>query len=194
MPPVPPEESGVRFVNTKKILYKNAPPDNCKSCEIFQDASAALAQAKEGKLDKRLLAKLVFSLLGALAMFFGIYFGLRWAMGSKGESVKNLGVKLGSYLRGVKESRPTALPKSAAAPAQIFPSEKSKVSDVVPEVVKATPKNLPLDAYRSPATTTMISGPRKRSLVSSTLAPRAARSAAVAGPRKRSLMANVVPQ
>jgi hypothetical protein len=193
LPPVRPEESGVRFTNTSVVLYRNAPPAGCKTCDTVQDFSKIKKQLMTtGKVDKALLAKYVFALLGALAMFFGVYWGLRWAMGSKGETVKNAGIYLGSMFKGVKESRPKSLPKSAEAPAALFPSEKSKVSNVIPMAVKSTPANLPAEVYRAPATTTMISGPRKRSLVSSTLSPRAAR-ASVAGPRKRSLMANIVP-
>jgi hypothetical protein len=170
LPPVSPENAGIRFVNTKVITYRTGIPDNCKDCPAaLQDAGKLQKQIREGKIDKALFAKVVFSFLGALALFIGVYFGLKWALGTKGELFKNLGVKIGSYLKSVKESRPTALPKSVTSVAAMFPTEKSKVSDIVPSAINAAPQNLPAEVYRAPATTAMISGPRKRSLVSRTI-------------------------
>lgn len=156
LPPVTPTKSGVRFIETRGILYKNAPPENCKTCDTAGDAVKVAEQLKKGKLDKKLLFNVVFSLLGAIVLVMGVYFGLKWAMGPKGEIFKNLGVKVGSYAKGIKDSRTTALPKGFSLPS---PSEKSKVADIVPavEITKEVP------------TITNIGGPRRRSTVASTL-------------------------
>lgn len=177
LPPVPPQRAGIRFVETKGILYRNAVPDNCVSCGAIEDASEVLKGLQKGKVDKDKLFKLVFSFLGALALVMGVYFGLKWAMGTKGETFKNLGVKVGSYVKGVRESRTTSLPKGAQAPAQIFPSEKSKVSDVIPGAIKAAPSNLPAEVYRAPEATKIVSRPR----------------GSISGPRKRSTFTSIVP-
>jgi hypothetical protein len=168
LPPVNPTESGVRFIETRGILYRNAVPDNCKTCE-GGGAAELSDQLKKGKVDKALLFNVVFSILGGMVLVMGVYFGLRWAMGTKGEVFKNLGVKVGSMIKGARESRTTSLPKGAQTPAAIYPSEKSKVSDIVPAAINAAPANLPAEVYRSPQATRMISGPRKRSLVARTI-------------------------
>ena len=176
LPPVAPVRSGVHFVETRGILYKNAPPENCIDCGVVQDVSQALKDLQKGKIDKQKLFKFLFSFLSAMALVMGVYFGLRWAMGTKGETFKNLGVKVGSYVKGYRESRPTNLPKGTT-PAAMFPSEKSKVSDVIPSAIKAAPSNLPAEVYRSPEATKIVSRPR----------------GSISGPRKRSTFTSIVP-
>lgn len=179
LPAVEPTDAGIRFVNTAGIRYKNAPPENCTTCDAVADATKLLGDLKKGKVDRELLFKLLFTVLSAMVLVMGVYFGLRWAMGTPGDIFKNFGVKLGSYIKGVRESRTTTLPEGAKAPAQIFPSEKSKVSDVVPSAIKAPPSNLPASVYRSPQATKMVSKPTTSSISS---------------PRRRSTFTSVVPQ
>jgi hypothetical protein len=134
LPPVPPEEAGVRFVETNAISYRNAVPDNCVTCkQTAEDAAQLQQQMKQGKVDKKLLAKVVFSILGSLAMFIGIYLGLRWAMGPKGEILKNIGSRvgtaIGNAIRGQSQTLPS-LPKKGTF--TVVPSKPEPFKSIVP--------------------------------------------------------------
>ena len=130
LPAVIPAESGVRFVATQRILYKNAMPSNCKDCKNNEGAKLS-ADLKKGKVDTRLLVSFLISILSSIAVVIAIYFGLRWAMGTKGELFKNLGVKVGSY---VKISAPapnavnTALTQAVKAPATKLVAAPTKLA------------------------------------------------------------------
>lgn len=109
-----------------KVYYKPGPPKNCITCvadtpvlkipDITSPTATLSSNAPPGGVSIDTILMIVFGIIGGIALFIGIYFGVKFAMGPKGLVLSQIGESLGKSLAAAyakAKARAAALPSRA---------------------------------------------------------------------------------
>ena len=146
----------------EKMVYQPGPADNCPECD-GGPGEVALPSfnvvPNNGLRNKNVVINILLGILSAVAIFIGIYFGVKWVTSDNGETFKWLGQKVGGFFGSF-----SAVGKSMgalAAPALVamkktslpsFPMRRKSVSAA--PAVPALPETPSLtDIFPTPTTT-----------------------------------------
>ena len=148
-----------------KFVYNPGPADNCPECYGGGPGEVALPSfnvvPNNGVRNKNVVINILLGILSAVAIFIGIYFGVKWVTSDNGETFKWLGQKVGGFFGSF-----SAVGKSMgalAAPALVamkktslpsFPMRRKSVAPAPAPAAPALPEMPSLsDVFPTPTTT-----------------------------------------
>ena len=149
----------------EKVVYQPGPADNCPECYGGGPGEVALPSfnvvPNNGVRNKNVVINILLGILSAVAIFIGIYFGVKWVTSDNGETFKWLGQKVGGFFGSF-----SAVGKSMgalAAPALVamkktslpsFPMRRKSVAAAPAPAAPALPEMPSLsDVFPTPTTT-----------------------------------------
>lgn len=126
-----------------KVYYKPGPPKNCitrvadipapKIVDITSPTATLSSNAPQGGISIDTILMIVFGIIGGLALFIGIYFGVKFAMGPKGLVLSQIGESLGKSLAAAyakAKARAAALPSRAPGKSILGPNAPTPITDI----------------------------------------------------------------
>jgi hypothetical protein len=147
----------------EKMVYQPGPADNCPEC-YGGPGEVALPSfnvvPNNGLRNKNVVINILLGILSAMAIFIGIYFGVKWVTSDNGETFKWLGQKVGGFFGSF-----SAVGKSMgalAAPAVMamkktslpsFPMRRKSVAAAAPAVPTLPETPSLADVFPTPTTT-----------------------------------------